>query len=257
MQMSIKGESQRPITVLVHRVATHTGSVSLARARHIMDTVLVRRWRHILHSVLALHASRIRLPDIPGTWRQVESIGSDKLVSLWRLPLGRLARIDVQNVHRVDLLKRSTLRLAEEEVDHDCAEEVAGGEDVTVAVVNSAGDEGREEGDKEVPDPVRCGGETHGLRSVPGRVQLAYDGPDDWCPGHGIPCDEQAGEHDHGGAGAWSVLRSGPVKHEVADTGKDHEADEHPQTTGDQGPAAAKSLNNEGAGNRHAEVDYT
>jgi hypothetical protein len=46
------------------------------------------------------------------------------------------------------------LAFDDEEVDDERGDEVAGGEDVAVAEVDGFGDEGREEGDEEVPEPV-------------------------------------------------------------------------------------------------------
>jgi hypothetical protein len=80
----------------------------------------------------------------------VQSVRGDKVLALGRHPLGALAGRDVHDVHCVDFLEGAAAGLAEEEVDDDGAEEVAGGEDVAVAVVDGAGDEGGEEGDEEV-----------------------------------------------------------------------------------------------------------
>jgi hypothetical protein len=46
------------------------------------------------------------------------------------------------------------LAFDDEEVDDERGDEVAGGEDVAVAEVDGFGDEGCEEGDEEVPEPV-------------------------------------------------------------------------------------------------------
>jgi hypothetical protein len=80
----------------------------------------------------------------------MQCVRSDKVLALGRNPLGALAGRDVHDVHCVDLLEGAALCFTEEEVDDDGAEEVAGGEDVAVAVVDGAGDEGGEEGDEEV-----------------------------------------------------------------------------------------------------------
>jgi hypothetical protein len=110
----------------------------------------------------------------------MQCVRSDKVLALGRNPLGALAGRDVHDVHCVDLLEGASLCFTEEEVDDDGAEEVAGGEDVAVAVVDGAGDEGGEEGDEEVlwkllvgvfiswevrfetsPNPVRRRGQSH------------------------------------------------------------------------------------------------
>lgn len=47
---------------------------------------------------------------------------------------------DVENVHGVNLLKSTAVGFAEEEVDYDCTSETAGGEDITVSVVDGRRD---------------------------------------------------------------------------------------------------------------------
>ena len=56
----------------------------------------------------------------------------------------------MHDVHCVDLFETTSSGFAEEEVDDNGAEEVAGGEDIAVAVVDGSGDEGSEERDQEV-----------------------------------------------------------------------------------------------------------
>ena len=63
----------------------------------------------------------------------------------------RLARRVV--VHLVDALEAELGRLVEEEEDDDGAGEVARREDEAVAEIDRAGDEWREEGKEEVPEP--------------------------------------------------------------------------------------------------------
>jgi len=138
-------------TQSVHRLSSHTTRLSLIPGpRNIMDTMLFRRRRQIIDPLLALHTSCISLTDIPGAGSQVESIGGDEILALGRDPFGALAGRDVHDVHGVDFLETAAAGLAEKEVDDDGAEEVAGCEDVAVAVVDCAGDEGGEEGDEEV-----------------------------------------------------------------------------------------------------------
>lgn len=56
----------------------------------------------------------------------------------------------MHDVHCVDLFETASPGFAEEEVDDNGAEEVAGGKDIAVAVVDGSGDEGSEERDQEV-----------------------------------------------------------------------------------------------------------
>ena len=76
------------------------------------------------------------------------------LRKLIRLPLCGSDRVDVGDVHGVDLLQGTILRLNDEEV---CDEEKGRGtatEDEAVEVVDLVGDEGGEEGDEEIEQPV-------------------------------------------------------------------------------------------------------
>lgn len=115
-----------------------------------MNTMLRRRRRQIINPLLALHASGIGFVDVSRTRRQVQSVCGDEIFALGRHPVGALARRHVHDVHGVNFFETAAASFAEEEVDDDGAEEVAGGEDVAVAVVDGAGDEGGEEGDEEV-----------------------------------------------------------------------------------------------------------
>lgn len=110
-----------------------------------MDAVSLVRWWDVLNAGLSLHASGIFLADLSRAWSQVECIGSDQILTLWWLPLGALPRRNVRDVHRVDLLKSTTLVLHEEEVGDRDGDERAGGENVAVLVVDGAGDEWRKE----------------------------------------------------------------------------------------------------------------
>jgi hypothetical protein len=140
---------------LINRLPPNTTRLSLVpRPRHIMNTMLCSGRRQVVNPLLALHARRIRLTDAPRARSQMQSVRGDEVFALRRNPLCALAGRDVHDVHCVDFLEGAAAGFAEEEVDDDGAEEVAGGEDVAVAVVDGAGDEGGEEGDEEVPDPI-------------------------------------------------------------------------------------------------------
>ena len=52
------------------------------------------------------------------------------------------------------LLESATLTFHDEEVDEEAAENVAASKDVSVLKVDGRDDEGREEGEQEVPQPV-------------------------------------------------------------------------------------------------------
>ena len=114
---------------------------------------LSRRRHKPLDAVLALHAGGVCLFDGSGAGPQRQRVGGDEVLALGGRPARALPRLDVENVHCVDFLEGAALVLAEEKVDDEGAGEVAGCEDVAVAVVDVACDEGGEEGDEEVPEP--------------------------------------------------------------------------------------------------------
>jgi hypothetical protein len=117
--------------------------------------------------------------------------------ALWR-PLravpGLASRVVV---HRIDSLERQITRLVEERERDKGAQEVAPCEDVSVPEVNRGGDEGREERDEEVPEPVGSRGECSLLGTSTGGESLSNDNPNTGCPGCGIAKDKQASGNNH------------------------------------------------------------
>lgn len=86
------------------------------------------------------------------------------------------------NVHSIHLLKRPALGLIDEEENNQHAEEAASGEDVSVPEIDRARNERREEGDEEVPGPVRCCCDPDAARAESRGIEFAAD-----CPDHGPP----------------------------------------------------------------------
>ena len=170
-------------------------------------------------------------------------------------PLGTPPRLHLQHIHLIDLLQRPPLALNHREEDHDARDGIAGREDVPVAEIDVPDDERREEGQHEVPEPVRGGGERHGFRAVARGVELAGDGPDHGAPGGGEAEDEEGGEDDHGFAGGRGAAGVGAVEGEVPDGGEDQEADEHPGGARHEGLAAAVVLDDVEPIEGGAEVD--
>jgi len=107
-------------------------------------------WWKSVDPLLALHASSIGLADLPRAWCQVQCVCGNEVFALRRHPVGALAWWHVHDVHCVDLFETASAGLAEEEVDDNRAEEVAGCKNVAVAVVDSSGDERSEERNQEV-----------------------------------------------------------------------------------------------------------
>lgn len=172
-----------------------------------------------------------------------------------RDPLGRLPRRDALDVHGVQLLEGAALALDDEEIDQQAADDVAPGEDVAVAEIDGARDEGGEEGEQEVPQPVAGGAQRHALGAVARGVQLAGDGPDHGAPGGGEAEDEEAGEADHRDARVRRVLRRRAVQAEVPHRREDEEADEHPRAARHQRLASPVVLDDVEAVEGRAEVD--
>jgi hypothetical protein len=101
----------------------------------------------------------LRLAEVAATSTHVQTVGVDQTILGQRgsIPLGAGDRVDVEDVHGVDLLERAALGLNHEEVDDNEEEDEGDGEDETVEVVDFVGDERRAEGDDEVEQPVGSG----------------------------------------------------------------------------------------------------
>lgn len=203
--------------------------------------------------------SSLTLLDILATSSEVQVIGvsTRQAISteIFWLPVSRLAWVDVQDVHGVDFLKRAVLGLNDEEVDDPEKGEAADTENHSVPVVNLVSDEGGEERDQEVEQPVGGGSESHTWGTVAGWVQLSNDGPDERSPGGGKGADEEAGEDDQdfsldGGAG-WII----EGKTERADEGVDEEAHEHPCGSTHESLATTAVLDNPQSTNSSDNVD--
>lgn len=107
----------------------------------------------ILH-ILVLHIpafpSLVPLDDVPSTTAQSQMIRGDEVLALRRRPLARLPWLDFEQEHGVDLLKRSTCCLGQEEENDEHGDEVKASEEVAVREADVAHDEGRGEADEEV-----------------------------------------------------------------------------------------------------------
>lgn len=199
------------------------------------------------------------LDDGPAAGAKVQSIGVGGTLSVEAaaIPVGGGDRVDVQDVHGVDLLKSAALGLNHEEVDNPEQTEARATENQTVEVVDLLGDESGEERDQEVEQPVGSGSQSHGGGTVAGGVQLADDGPDQGTPGDGEGDDEQAGEdnHDLTGLGVVGAVTVGELV--VTNEGVDEQAHEHPGSADHETLAAAAALNNPQRNQSSANVDGT
>ncbi|KAI6755461.1 hypothetical protein HG531_004567 [Fusarium graminearum] len=137
------------------------------------------------------------------------SLLSDPRHFLWRRrnPLGTLHRAYSFKIHGVNLLKCATLAFNDEEVDDESTEDIASSKDVSVAEVNVFGDEGCEEGEQEIPEPVTGGGQSHTLGSVTRREDLSHDGPNHRSPGGRETENEETGKDNHGNTSALGTRR--------------------------------------------------
>lgn len=100
--------------------------------------------------------------------------------------------------------------------------------------INGPGDEGGEETNTEVPDPVASSGQSHTLCTIARREDLSLDSPNHGTPGSSKAKNEETGEDDQDNAWRRSERRIGEVEHEMANRCKDHEANKHPDRTGNE-----------------------
>ena len=166
-----------------------------------------------------------------------------------------MPRLHLANIHRINLLQRPPLRLAHEEIHNQHSREIAPRKNISVLEPDIINDEGREEGNQEIPRPIRRGDERHAAGAVVRGEELADDTPDNGAPGGGVEGDEEAGEDDHGLAGGGGVGGSGVVERKGADGGEDEEVDRHADTADDEGAAAAEPLHDVEAEEGHAKID--
>lgn len=103
---------------------------------------------------------------------------------LRNLKLAAPPRRHMVHIHPVDLLECTALAFNNAKVDDEGSDEQTSCEDIAVGEVDGAGDEGGEEAEQEVPEPVGGGGEGHALGAVLGGEELGDDGPDHGAPGH-------------------------------------------------------------------------
>lgn len=82
--------------------------------------------------------------------------------------------------------------------------------------INGAGNEGGEETNTEVPDPVASGGQSHTLSTIARREDLGLNGPNHRTPGSSKAKNEETSEDDQDNAWRRSGGRIGQVKHEMA-----------------------------------------
>lgn len=187
--------------------------------------------------------------------RLLATLGATGAIELGHLELRALPGGNLVDVHPVELLESPTLTLNHAEVDHSGGGEQTTRKDVSIGKVDLAGDEGSEETDQEVPEPVASGGQSHTLRTVLGGEELSTDSPDHGTPGHGVGGNEEAGNDDHTLTRAGGVLRVLDIEHEVANRGEDHEADEHEPSTEDKRLATTEVLDDVQTAEGGTEVD--
>lgn len=121
--------------------------------------------------------------------------------------------------------------------------------------INGAGNEGGEETNTEVPDPVASGGQSHTLSTIARREDLSLDSPNHGAPSSSKAKNEETGEDDQNDAWRRGEGRIGEVKHEMANRCKDHKADKHPDGAGNERLATAKMLNHVQTNKGDAKVD--
>ena len=188
--------------------------------------------------------------------------------------LAALPGRNMVDIHVVQLLKGTVLTLDDEEIDNKDTDKQTPGEDITIGEVDVLGDEGCEETDEEVPQPVGGSGEGHSLGTILGGEELGGNSPNHRAPGHRVlwqvsfvvfqrgiqwtySGDEEAGHNNHclacGGVG----LRVIHIEREVADRREDHEEDKHASATDDEGLATTKVLDDVKTAKGGAKVNST
>ena len=88
----------------------------------------------------------------------------------FRHVFARFPRFNTLNVHLIDFLQCRSLSLQEEKVHRNGCSCAAAGKDVSVSEVNGRSDKGGEEGEEEIPGPVRRGRQCHALCSIAGGI---------------------------------------------------------------------------------------
>jgi hypothetical protein len=157
-------------------------------------------------------------------------------------PLGGGNGVDLLDVHGVNLLERTVLRLDDEEEDNGDQGSTASGVDEAVVVVNGISDETSEETNEEVEEPVGSSGDGHAATAVLRRVHLGDDSPDKRTPGGSKGNDGQAREGNKNGTSGGGVEGVLTVESEVTDKGVDEEAHHHPSSTNHQRDTATTLL---------------
>ncbi len=201
---------------------------------------------------------RILLLQDPGSLPHIRfSIHQPLILTRWRHPLTTLPRLNLANIHCINLLQRLPLRLADKEINNKHRREITSRKHVPVFEFDSGSDEGRKERNQEIPRPIGRCDESHGARAVVRWEELADYAPDNRTPSYGVEADEEAGEDYHRRARLWGVLRGCIVKGERAYGGEDEEIDRHADTAYDERFTTSESLNDVETKERHTEIHTT
>lgn len=192
-----------------------------------------------------------------GSIAAVLPAGISTIRHLATIPLGTRDGVHSEHVHGINFLQRAVLGLDHEEEDNDCQCQAASGEDQAVKVVDCIRDEACEEGDEEVPQPVRCRGESHCWSPVFHGVQLTDNSPDEWTPCRCKSSNEQAREDNQDVARSRRLGGISLVQGEVAHETVHHEAHKHPQSSDDEGVAATALLDDPETADGARHVDST
>lgn len=112
------------------------------------------RYRRIFPHHLLWYTRFLLLVDASRTRREECVVQIRQLLALGRPPMFALPWRYVQDIHIINFLQTSAVRLAYEEVDHHCAGEAARSKDVTITVVDGGRDIRCKETDEKIPDPI-------------------------------------------------------------------------------------------------------
>ncbi|KAH3661934.1 hypothetical protein OGAPHI_006113 [Ogataea philodendri] len=162
-------------------------------------------------------------------------------------------------VELVDLLQSKTLGFRNERKHKEDTEQRAAKEDKAVGKVDGVGDERREEGNQESPDPVGRGGNGHTFLSDSQWVCFRAHNKDTWTPSGCKEEDVEAREEDHGvsDALAWVDTVGAVVKGLSTNGCENDKTHRHTETTSHQSESSSESVNGDERNKGGGEVDDT
>merc|ERR1712000_82588 len=174
---------------------------------------------------------------------------------LARIDVCRLDGVHAVDVHLVNLLQGSILRLNDEEEDDEEKSRTTSGENQTVQVVDCVSNKASEERDQKVPEPIgrRC--QRHAAATVPQWVQFGIYSPHKGSPADGKRCNGKAREGHEGRASLGCPRWVFVVQGKMSDKGVNEEAHHHPSSPRHEDRTTPKSLDDPQTQDRAEHID--